>query len=169
MNYSAETPKQTVINEIELFLNNEGFRIIEKDDQRPWGGYFKIDEEQIHEFLAAFFPGLRQDDLFGFARLSPKILLVAPGKRLSWQYHLRRSELWRVIGGEVGVVISDTDEEDEKRTLHVGDEIELRQGERHRLTGLETWGVVAEIWKHIDKAHPSDEGDIVRLQDDFGR
>jgi hypothetical protein len=26
----------------------------------------------------------------------------------------------------------------------------LQQGERHRLVGLEEWGVVAEIWQHTD-------------------
>ena len=32
-----------------------------------------------------------------------------------------------------------------------GDQIILKQGERHRLIGLnETW-VVAEIWQHTDK------------------
>jgi len=28
---------------------------------------------------------------------------------------------------------------------------------------------VAELWRHLDPQHPSDEEDIVRLQDDFGR
>jgi hypothetical protein len=45
----------------------------------------------------------------------------------------------------------------------------LGQGERHRLVGLEDWGVIAEIWQHTDAAIPSDESDIVRVQDDFGR
>lgn len=31
------------------------------------------------------------------------------------------------------------------------------------------WGVVAEIWQHTDKDNPSNEDDIVRVQDDFGR
>jgi hypothetical protein len=35
--------------------------------------------------------------------------------------------------------------------------------------GLNEWGVLAEIWQHINPAHPSDEDDIVRVQDDFGR
>ncbi len=35
--------------------------------------------------------------------------------------------------------------------------------------GLETWGVVAEIWQHIDAASPSDELDIVRVADDYDR
>jgi hypothetical protein len=39
---------------------------------------------------------------------------------------------------------------------------------RHRLIGLDDFGVVAEIWQHTD-AIPSDEEDIIRVQDDFGR
>jgi hypothetical protein len=30
-------------------------------------------------------------------------------------------------------------------------------------------GIVAEIWMHTDENHPSDEEDIVRLEDDFAR
>jgi len=29
--------------------------------------------------------------------------------------------------------------------------------------------VLAEIWQHTDAQNPSDENDIVRVQDDFGR
>ena len=50
-----------------------------------------------------------------------------------------------------------------------GDQIILKQGERHRLVGLEDLGIVAEIWQHTDKNQPSDEEDIIRIQDDFGR
>lgn len=45
----------------------------------------------------------------------------------------------------------------------------LGQNERHRLVGLNDWGMVAEIWQHIDANNPSDENDIIRVQDDFGR
>ena len=34
---------------------------------------------------------------------------------------------------------------------------------------LVPFAVVAEIWQHTDPEHPSDEDDIIRLQDDFGR
>jgi mannose-6-phosphate isomerase len=50
-----------------------------------------------------------------------------------------------------------------------GDQIKLRQGERHRLIGLDDYAIVAEIWQHSLKDQPSDEADIVRVQDDFGR
>jgi hypothetical protein len=42
-------------------------------------------------------------------------------------------------------------------------------GERHQLTVLATWGVVAEIWHHAEQAAPSDERDIVRIVDDHQR
>jgi len=51
----------------------------------------------------------------------------------------------------------------------VGDTITLQQGERHCLIGLDDYAVIAYIWQHIDTNNPSDEEDIVRLQDDFGR
>ena len=49
------------------------------------------------------------------------------------------------------------------------DIIQLKQAERHRLLGLDGWGIVAEIWRHTDAENPSNEEDIVRVQDDFGR
>jgi len=50
-----------------------------------------------------------------------------------------------------------------------GDQIILKHGECHRLIGLYETSVVAEIWQHTDATHPSDEDDIIRVQDDFGR
>jgi len=94
---------------------------------------------------------------------------VAPDKRLSWQYHHRRKEVWQVVSGEVGIVRSETDEETPMKTYRAGDQVQLAQGERHRLVGLQEWGMVAEIWIHTDKNQASDENDIVRLQDDFKR
>ena len=102
-------------------------------------------------------------------RLSPKILVVEPEKKLSWQYHHRRAEIWRVVSGPVGVVTSIDDIERESQSLIDGQEIRLKQGQRHRLIGLTNWGILAEIWQHTDVNNPSDENDIVRLQDDFGR
>jgi quercetin dioxygenase-like cupin family protein len=55
------------------------------------------------------------------------------------------------------------------QTYEPGDIIVLKEGERHRLIGLNDWAVLAEIWQHTDPANPSTEEDIVRIQDDFGR
>ena len=53
--------------------------------------------------------------------------------------------------------------------MQKGDTIRLKQGERHRLIGVDNWGIIAEIWQHTDAVNPSNEDDIVRVQDDFGR
>lgn len=158
-----------VFAEIETYLAGLNLRITSSDFQRPWGGFFVIDETQAEQFADLFFPGVDVSTLRISGKLSPKILIVEPGKRLSWQYHHRRAEIWRNLSGNVGVVTSLTDEENETVTLTVGQEIRLAQGQRHRLKGLIDWGVLAEIWQHTDAKHPSDENDIVRVQDDFGR
>lgn len=102
-------------------------------------------------------------------KLSPKLLLVAPEKRLSWQYHNLRAEIWKVLQGIVGIVCSDNDQEGELVHYTEGQTIKLAQGERHRLVGLEADAIIAEIWQQTDSLQPSDEDDIVRVQDDFGR
>ncbi|NDK55274.1 cupin domain-containing protein [Pontibacter fetidus] len=164
-----EENKTKLFKELAEEIAAKGF-IVEKEDQtRPWGGFFVIDENQAQRFADTYFNGISIDDLKISGKLSPKILVVAPDKRLSWQYHHRRAEIWQVIKGTVGVVTSDTDTEGERKVLNEGDLIKLQQGERHRLVGLSDWGVLAEIWQHTDAANPSDEDDIVRVQDDFGR
>lgn len=150
-------------------LELQGFNFERKDHNRPWGGFWVIEESQTSQFAETYFPEIPLSDLTKGLKVSPKMLLVAPNKRLSWQYHYRRSEIWKVIIGPVGVIKSDNDVETSKQIYHQGDTIVLNKGERHRLIGLEDWGMIAEIWQHTDANNPSDENDIVRLQDDFNR
>lgn len=153
-----------VKDEVSLHFNIASF-----DDSRPWGGFLVIDENQAQAFANMYFDNLDVSSLKISGKLSPKILMVAPGQRLSWQYHHRRAEIWKVIEGEAGVITSPNDSEGELQVLSKGTVITLAQGERHRLIGLEDWTVIAEIWQHTDASAPSDEEDIVRVQDDFGR
>ena len=150
-------------------LNNQGLRIDRYDLNRPWGGFFVLDENQAQQFADIYFEGLDAGPLRIAGKLSPKILLVKPEARLSWQYHHRRAETWRVLEGPVGIVRSSTDEEGELIYCEAGETIVLEKGERHRLIGLDNWGVVAEFWQHTNPQHPSDEDDIVRVQDDYAR
>ncbi|SRR5690554_288952 len=161
--------KEELFKDIENSLVHQGFSIVQRDDSRPWGGFFVIDEAQAQQFADTFFDGINVKDLMISGKLSPKILIVAPHKKLSWQYHHRRAEIWQVYQGEVGVITSTTDVEGELEVLTPGDVIKLDKGERHRLVGLNDWSVLAEIWQHTDPSNPSDEEDIVRVQDDFGR
>ena len=56
---------------------------IEKEE-RPWGSFFVIHDEPNYKL---------------------KRIEVDPGKRLSYQYHNRRSEVWTIVEGEAIVTI----------------------------------------------------------------
>jgi mannose-6-phosphate isomerase len=152
-----------------LKIKSVGFSIVSKDFKRPWGGFLVIDENQAQAFSNQFFKGLDVNTLKIGGKLSPKILIIKPNARLSWKYHNRRAEIWQVYKGFAGIIRSDSDVENEMKIFNEGDQIILQQGERHRLIGLDDYFVVAEIWQHTDGDYPSDEEDIIRVQDDFGR
>jgi mannose-6-phosphate isomerase-like protein (cupin superfamily) len=155
-----------VYNTIQNEIESLGFRVVSKDFERPWGAFLVIDENQVHAFSNQFFEGIDVDHLKIEGKLSTKILIVKPGACLSWQYHHRRAEICQVYRGEVGIIRSDTNQQGDVVTYSADDQVKLRQGERHRLIGLKDFGIVAEIWQHTDSV-PSDEDDIVRVQDDF--
>jgi mannose-6-phosphate isomerase len=165
----TDLEKLTFLETTKKEIESDGFAVTSFDFERPWGGFLVIDERQIEAFVKTYFPSLPPESIDFTAKLSPKILIVAPGKRLSWQYHDRRSEVWRVIKNSAGIVTSFTNTEGSLEQLALGTQVILQQGQRHRLVGVDTWGVLAEIWQHTNPQHPSNEEDIVRLQDDFGR
>ena len=126
-------------NNIESLIKSKGFKVISKDFERPWGGFLVINESQAQDFSNQFFKGLDVQTLKIGGKLSPKILIVKPKARLSWQYHHRRAEIWRVFKGECGIIRSDTDMENQMKIYNEGDQIKLKQGERHRLIGLDEY------------------------------
>jgi mannose-6-phosphate isomerase len=164
-----QAPRTQIFETIAAYLKGEGFTIADQDFNRPWGGFFVLEESNAPAFAAKYFSEVDFGTLNLSGKLSPKILIVDSNKRLSWQYHFRRAEIWKLIAGTAGVAISETDEQGSVKKLSMGEIVRLPKGQRHRLVGLEGWGVVAEIWQHTDATNPSDENDIVRLQDDFGR
>lgn len=172
MNNLAITPdeaKEHAFNDARTFLAERSLTIASEDTERPWGGFLVIDETQATEFIAAFFPHLSAHDIERGGRLTPKFLLVEPHKRLSWQYHERREEIWNVIEGPVGVMTSSDDTHGDVQLLNTGQTVQFGAYIRHRLVGLDGWGVVAEIWQHTDPNNPSEEDDIIRIEDDFDR
>lgn len=164
-----EKERAAIFAEIEQALTDKGFQITEVEMDRPWGGFCLIDDSQSEQFAYMYFNGVDLKAFDPSTRITGKLLFVAPSKRLSWQYHLRRNEFWYIIRGDVGVVTSETDEEHEVQFLSSGHHIMIPAGTRHRLVGLDKWSIIAEIWQHTEPEHPSDEDDIIRLQDDYNR
>jgi len=104
----------SVKNEIE----SKGYEIVGYDFDRPWGGFLLINELQSEKFINEFI----SKDLYKIdGRVSPKILIVNPNSRLSWQYHYRRKEIWSVYKGPIGVVKSKNDLENPMKIYKSGD------------------------------------------------
>lgn len=163
--------KQEIVKKITDHILASEYTLIDVDDRRPWGAFFRLSNNNAGMFIEEFFPGLSQTDarLGGDSvELSPKILLVSPNQRLSWQYHNRRAERWAFLN-EGAYVKSADDKEGELQFAGSGDVVQFAAAERHRLIGRATYTLVAEIWQHTDPGRLSDECDIVRLQDDYSR
>ncbi|MBU6370463.1 MAG: phosphomannose isomerase type II C-terminal cupin domain [Patescibacteria group bacterium] len=109
-----------------------------KYDKRPWG------EEEIFTMNE---------------RTTVKILTVNPGEACSLQYHEHRTEFWKIIEGNLSVIIG-------KATIaaKLGDEFEVQPKTNHRLIGGTKPAKILEI-----SFGDFDESDIVRLEDRYGR
>ncbi len=153
------------------FVFGKGYVLSDVDEHKPWGAYYRLVDDCAEQFIKEYFPDRTVEELGQGGSLSPKFLIFEPGKKLSLQYHRRRAEIWRVITGDLAAAISDTDVEGEWNTYVKGKELSFGALARHRAGAPEggEWVIVAEIWQHTDSKNPTDESDIVRLVDDFGR
>ena len=107
-------------------------------EDRPWGSFTRFTHDELS---------------------TVKLIYVAPGKRLSLQYHEKRGEFWRILTGSATVRIGD-----QEFAAQEGDEFEIPPQALHRITGGESGVSFLEI-----SLGAFDENDIVRVEDDFGR
>jgi len=91
-----------------------------------------------------------------------KILEVDPGKRLSLQYHEVKCETMYCLYGS-GTLTIIKDNTQRKITLLPGRYITILPFEIHRLEASETSPLA------VMEASSPELGDVVRLQDDYGR
>jgi mannose-6-phosphate isomerase len=128
-------PSEAVLSRVKGALDRAGLSVASEDLARPWGGFLTISHTDVAAFVDAYFAdsGLEIDTQQ--ATLSPKVLIVAPGQRLSWQYHLRRSEIWRVIEGPIGISRSSSEDEGPLLTCRVGELLRIDVGEHPSLGG----------------------------------
>jgi mannose-6-phosphate isomerase-like protein (cupin superfamily) len=91
---------------------------------------------------------------------SIKIISVNPGETLSLQYHKRRSEFWVVLDRGLEVTVGEKVWQPEKN-----EEIFIPAEAPHRMKCIgDSPSRIMEIW-----IGDSDESDIVRLEDKYGR
>lgn len=171
--FDHKLSKVEALKRVRHMIRQLKYTVVEFDDDKPWGGMYRMADDEAERFVAEFFPGLTMEEAkLGRhdVRLSPKFLLVEPGKRLSWQYHHRRAERWHFLT-EGAYEKSTHNSEPEPILAVAGTIVQFEHGERHRLCASKDthYTLVAEIWQHTDATRLSDEADIVRLADDYRR
>lgn len=90
-----------------------------------------------------------------------KILHVAAGHQLSYQFHERKDETIFVLNGEIELVVAAPDGERQDLALRAGESFRLLPGTRHRIR--------ARIDTDLLEASTPELEDVVRLEDDYGR
>jgi mannose-6-phosphate isomerase len=107
-------------------------------EKRPWGWF-----EKFHQNKPC----------------TVKLIHINSNKRLSLQYHNKRSEFWKVVRGTAMVEL-----DGRETILAEGDTIVIPRQAHHRVAALDGDCTILEI-----AYGKFDEDDIVRIEDDFQR
>ena len=119
--------------------DEQDFRSRILEDRRPWGKFRSFPRPSAG---------------------AVKIITVDPGGTLSLQYHERRAEFWVALDEGLEITVGE-------RTWRPAsnEEIYIPRGAAHRLRSVGSLAArIMEIW-----LGDSDEADIVRLDDAYGR
>ena len=109
-------------------------------DTRPWGTWVVLDAGP------------------GFA---VKRITVAPGGVLSLQRHRHRAECWTIVAGVAEVTLGS-----ETFAAMAGEVVEIGLGQVHRIANR---GAEPVVFIEVQMGATLDEGDIERLEDQYGR
>lgn len=110
------------------------------ESRRPWGHY---------------------DILLDAPDTKVKLIVVQPGKRLSYQRHQRRREHWFIVRGSAVVTL-----DGREVLLMAGEYLDIPCGSWHRIANR---GAVEMAFIEVQTGEYFGEDDIERSEDDFGR
>ena len=111
-----------------------------ESEERPWGRFFVLHYEPNYKL---------------------KRIEVDPGWRLSYQYHLKRSEVWTLIEG-IGTITLYC----QAKSFKAGETILIPQGVKHR---IENKGQEKVVFIEVQTGTYFGEDDIVRIEYDYNR
>ena len=110
------------------------------DTIRPWGRFYILNDNKFYKI---------------------KRIEINVKGRLSYQYHLKRSETWIIIKGRGIVTI-----EGKNKDIGKGDTIVISKKSKHR---IENTGKDKLVLIEVQTGTYFGEDDIVRLEDDYNR
>ena len=108
--------------------------------ERPWGRYFIIEDNKNYKI---------------------KRIEVNPKSKLSYQYHMQRSESWTIIKGQ-GIVTLDGVE----HKISAGESIKINKEAKHRIQNPSD---TILVFIEVQTGTYFGEDDIVRIEDDYNR
>ncbi len=111
-----------------------------ENEKRPWGRFYVIHDESDYKI---------------------KRIEVDPKKRLSYQFHQKRSETWVIIKGFGKITIDGI-----VKNYNSGETILIPKGVKHRIENL---GDDELIFIEVQTGSYFGEDDIVRIEDDYNR
>lgn len=95
------------------------------------------------------------------ANYAGKLLYVSKGKRLSLQYHERKSETQYLFSGKIKFTFGKEQNNLQEIILNPGDKFDISSYTIHRVEGLEDSIIFEVSTPELD--------DIIKLADDYGR
>ncbi len=129
-----------VVNELNLSKDTGHLIHTHKTVLKPWGTFTLLDAGQGYKI---------------------KRITVLPGKRFSLQKHLYRNEHWVVVKGQAIVTAGESEIK-----LQRNDSVYIEKNKLHR---IENPGKSDLIFVEVQIGHYTEEDDIIRVEDDFGR
>ena len=111
-----------------------------EEEIRPWGKFYIIQSNKNYKI---------------------KRIEVLPGKRLSYQFHYKRSESWTIIDGSGKITLND-----KVINYSKGDNIFIPKEMKHR---IENTGKEKTVFIEVQTGEYFGEDDIVRIEDDYNR
>jgi len=112
-----------------------------RENHRPWGHYEVLCEEYPDHKI--------------------KRITLWPGKRLSLQFHNKRSEHWFIVSGQARIT-----RDKEQVVLGPFQSVDITVGAVHRIENI---GDEPLVFIEVQHGDYFGEDDIVRIEDDFGR
>ncbi len=131
---------RSVVEQLEKSKDTASVTEVSDFARRPWGHFTVLEERNGYKI---------------------KQITVKPGKRLSLQKHLHRSEHWVVVSGTAAVTVGDRE-----ITVSSNESTYIPQGEIHR---LENKGAEDLVIVEVQVGSYTGEDDIIRISDDHGR
>lgn len=94
-------------------------------------------------------------------RYAGKILHINKGAALSYQFHREKDETIYLLRGDLDLELARAGGRRRRRRLRPGESVRIRPGDRHRMIAVSSCDLL--------EASTPELGDVVRLEDRYGR